>query len=107
MTSKRFIELFEPMFGIDEIRSYSGRGMFGDRCVSVNVDSLSELPKVGAEMMQALNEWYGDATTIESDLAHLQYEREKEELLDILAKTYYDNLGLGFVVYWPKLEWED
>jgi hypothetical protein len=50
-------------------RSYSGRFMYGKRCVSVSVDFLSEL---------------GKGT----------------------PKGYkVDNLGLGYVAYWPEVEW--
>jgi hypothetical protein len=61
-----------------EVTSYSGRGMYGKECVSVNGD-VSEW-----EIARAL--WFND-------------EHE-----DVPAPRR-DQLGLGIVLYWPSYEW--
>lgn len=61
--------------------SYSGRGMYGRRCVAVDVPS-------GASMLE-LGYALGLRGVDPSEFGE--------------AKT--DNMGLGIVVYWPYAEW--
>lgn len=63
-------------------RSYSGRGMYGARCVSVNLDGLSELLAIGGAIRAAAPD---DVDRLARD-----------------ART--DSMGMGTVVYWPSLE---
>lgn len=81
-------------------RSYSGRGMYGRRCVAVDAgpgeDDLgdSDLPALGAFAARAARDLGGD------DLA--------DDLADLLASgTRVDSMGRGIVVYWPSVEWPD
>ena len=51
--------------------AYSGRNMYGQKCVACDVDrgsDLEDLPKAGATV---------------------------------------DQMGLGYVIYWPRAEWDD
>lgn len=57
-----------------EWRPYSGRGMMGKQCVSTPIDDLGELFKLGREMAN----------------------------LDCLIAPSFDQLGLGYIVYWPR-----
>jgi len=60
------------------VRSYSGRGMNGKCCVGVDVDSVGETVAVGA--------FLGN---------------------DCPGEPSYDNMGRGFVVYWPHVPWPE
>ena len=62
-------------------RSYSGRGMFGERCVSVNLDRGEE-PTFGNKMTDACE------------------ESEKEEVQSIIRHYSQDSMGMGVVLYW-------
>lgn len=61
-----------------KVRAYSGRGMNSKYCVGVDVDNVSETVAVGA--------FLGD---------------------DCPGSPSYDNMGKGFVVYWPDVPWPD
>lgn len=78
-------------------RSYSGRGMHGRKCLSVNLDrDESEL-----DMMLDI---------AESIQAYVETEDEGLELEDVTA--YFkgaksDSMGLGSVIYFPDIDWEE
>lgn len=62
-----------------DIRSYSGRGMFGDTCLSiVTDDTVRTLKEIGDEL--------GD-------------------LADLLGAHKIDAMGTDQVVYWPNVSW--
>lgn len=65
-------------------RSYSGRGMFGRRCIAVKTNG--DVAKVAFAVGQ---------------LAGLGGHEER------LPRTNVDSLGLGSIVYWPSCEWDD
>ena len=57
-------------------RSYSGRGMYGKKCVALSVKDETALLKVGAAL---------------GDLAE--------------TRACTDGLGRGLIVYWPSQAW--
>ena len=81
MTNEQFIEVLRDA-GYTP-KSYSGRGMYGRTCVSVNVDSL------------------GDAFRLGFDLA--AGSPDPDEAYPGMPTS--DAMGLGYVLYWPGLEW--
>jgi hypothetical protein len=60
------------------VRSYVGRFMFGQNCLAVTLDDLSELLMIGY--------LFG------------------EEGINPPADIRYDTLGTGYIVYWPKID---
>lgn len=83
MTTERFIEIIEDA-GY-ETRSYSGRGMYGNECVGIDLqDSVSM--QFAAEVV-----------------ASVEGEDEREELVSIFRDARTDFLGLGTIVYFPKM----
>lgn len=89
MDSKQFIELLENC-GY-EPRSYSGRFMYGAKCVGVplNGDELEIM--VGASLMDQAHE-------VGIDVA---------DIYDTLSWTKDDSLGRGSILYWPKMLWPE
>ena len=76
-----FHELYEAFISLGyEPRCYSGRYMYGKKCLAVGLDSSSEL-------------W-----DIAQDLSRCDIEIDA-------PKT--DSLGLGIVAYWPSITWEE
>lgn len=73
-----------------EVEAYSGRAMYGDEYISVNIDNDAELVKLGAKLMDH---------AIDMDCA--------DELMIVLRTTRTESLGRGLVVYWPSQKWED
>ena len=77
---KKLIEALED--GGYDPQSYSGRRMFGKRCVSVRSQDVSL--------------W---------DLAKYLFNEEYDGTFDSLSEPLQDQLGLGYVLYWPSYEW--
>jgi hypothetical protein len=67
--------------------SYSGRGMYDKECVAVNVNNPVEFGFDLAIQIQKNQD--------------CDYRNE----MTAIAKTYHqDNMGLGFVIYWPHID---
>lgn len=69
-----------------EVRSYSGRGMYGDTCVAVTLGS------------------YANAWTLA--LAIADVNNGNADLFG-LPEPRSDSMGLGTVLYWPSLKWPE
>lgn len=69
----------------EEPGSYSGRCMYGKKCVSVNVNDLGFLLNLGIHLGQE-----------NPELDHLFSDLEVRS----------DQMGLGSVIYFPEVEWK-
>ena len=67
-----------------EVRSYSGRGMYGDECVAVVMGDFNSTWTLALAL--------ADVNNGHADLFGLPEPRT-------------DNMGLGMVLYWPQMEW--
>lgn len=78
-----------------EIREdYSGRGMYGEVGPAIVTEQVPDLASVGVMishvlMLDANKEWERDEAT--------------ERALEISSSVRTDNMGLGYVVYFPGL----
>ena len=89
--SKQFIELVREA-GHD-VRKYSGRGMFGKQCIGVE-----DIPEWTLAM---------DLMSIaDSDGPRHGDEIQQGDLAELRAPSQ-DSMGLGFILYWPELEWPE
>lgn len=70
------------------VRSYSGRGMYGESCVGVSVDNLGEFIQVVAS-----------ATLIASE------NDDEDGFVQALGRMNSDSLGRGSIYYWPGVDW--
>lgn len=77
------IEILAEMAGY-ELRSYSGRGMYGKQCVAITTENgmLNTLADMAEECDSA------------------------EEAALLIRKCDHDSMGLGMVLYWPSIKWE-
>ncbi len=80
-----------------ETQSYSGRGMHGRKCLSFNLESGE-------------NEFDAFLSIAESIQSYVESHDDGLELEDITsyfmgAKS--DSMGLGVVIYFPEINWED
>jgi len=77
--------------------AYSGRGQYGKRCVAVRSDERPEAVvwKVAAAFAGLHPEHAGGQERFDGDGS------------DLFLDVQVDNLGLGWVVYWPQVEWDD
>ena len=102
LASKDFVELLEQA-GY-EPQSYSGRCMYGARCVSVNIDRGVSAAKVAAEVMrEAVSQTLDNAP---DDMIADELTDRIDALASVLSETREDSMGLGGVVYWPDVKWE-
>lgn len=84
MDSNELIQLIEDA-GY-EAQSYSGRGMYGKECVGVDVD---------------------DDTEFAVDVMATAEPEDKETVRALLKASSVDQLGKGYIVYFPRLAWEE
>jgi hypothetical protein len=71
-----------------QVRSYSGRGMFGRQCVAVEAGSA---PEACFKLAAAIADAAADAN-------------EAAQLIEDLADACSDSMGVGVVIYWPFVE---
>jgi hypothetical protein len=76
-----------PLLSLEPPRSYSGRGMYGKHCISVDVSNVGALIAFGAELG-----WQSKFTNA--------------EISEIAQSVHTDSMGRDIVVYWPHLEWD-
>jgi hypothetical protein len=79
------------------LSSYSGRFMYGGRCVSVSggdpAGIMLALFQALLEQMDVEAEW-----SLEAEFA--------DRMLALMKRYRVDSLGKGVVVYWPDVEWQ-
>lgn len=63
---------------------YSGRGMFGRECVGIDIDSLR--------------------LSVLIELTEFLISSGIENVSDILGKVCYDNMGKGYILYFPNIQ---
>ncbi len=90
MNQEQFDSLIELLEGIGlEPYSYSGRGMYGKRCLAVDTDSpLETMAIIALEAVDVATELEDARDTIEA----LQYPSS-------------DSMGRSSVLYWSRIEW--
>lgn len=68
--------------GYEFYNNYSGRFMFGKKCVGIVCD---------------------DTSTVMVDLSQYLFEHSVTDVRDALGTICYDNLGLQYIVYFPSI----
>ena len=76
-------------------QSYSGRGMYGRKCLSFNLDRDENVVDAILDLAEALNSHAQENPEIEFEDAIQEFKGAK-----------IDSMGLGEVVYFPNIEWE-
>lgn len=62
-----------------EVRSYSGRSMYGKQCLGIDMESMSDAFRFALMV-------------------------EDEDLTVALSNPCFDNMGMGIIVYFPNVE---
>jgi hypothetical protein len=62
-----------------ELRSYSGRGMYGKQCLGIDMDSMTDAFRFALMI-------------------------DDEDLTVALSNPCFDSMGLGIIVYFPNVE---
>jgi len=69
---------------IAEVKSYSGRGMYGKECPAMDLEEIDEIA-----------------------ILFVMLTRDHPNLADWMARNVkLDNMGTGYVVYWPRASYE-
>lgn len=68
--------------GFSKATDYSGRAMYGARCVGVVVDNPGKLMLLGAEL------------------------ERMEQSVEPFLRPRTDNMGYDLIVYWPNYDWD-
>lgn len=94
MESHEFAELIESA-GY-EVRSYSGRGMFGKQCIGVSTDDVFELiANITKEIVDT------DIEPVSRDSSTVRLN----EWIELMTQIRTDSLGRGEIIYWPNMKW--
>lgn len=89
MNNKEFYELLVERGG--NVRSYSGRGMFGKQCLALCIEYY----------FQNIFGFIAECVAIIDD------ESERLDVAKIFSQTRSDSLGRGSVYYWPDIAWDE
>jgi hypothetical protein len=68
-----------------ELRSYSGRGMYGKSCLGVNYEEMKDVLKIGFLLHQEMG----------------------DEALPLIQNARFDQMGRGYIMYFPAIAWEE
>jgi hypothetical protein len=93
MTSEKFIELLEDSG--QEVGDYSGRGMYGEKCVAMTIEENDLISVVAAAVeVVAVNYLQSDPDLV-------------REFVSLLSQAKTDSMGRSeIVIYWPSMKWE-
>lgn len=85
MEAERLIELLEDA-GC-EVRSYSGRGMYGMECVGFTVGEPGAVLGIVADIVAEVE------------------DEDKLEVARLFRASHTDSMGTGTVIYFPRMKW--
>lgn len=87
-------------WGEMELKSYSGRGMYGKECVCITADCEKQ---IYTAMLR------GIAEMEDGDIEEAGYSSIGEmlaDLADLIECSTVDDMGLGVVVYWKRISFD-
>jgi hypothetical protein len=80
-----------------ETQSYSGRGVYGKKCLSFNLESGEN----------GFDAFLSIAEAIQSYVESHDDGIELEDITPLFMGAKSDSMGLGVVIYFPDIEWEE
>lgn len=78
-----------------EVQSYSGRFMYGKNCLGLSVNQQTSEMEIFGNLLREIAG--GNPEEIPEQL---------ENLADIMGDTRSDSLGLGSILYFPRITWD-
>lgn len=81
--------------GYFDARSYSGRNMYGRTCLGIDLDRGVNPMQAVLEAVSAFAIGYADTPD------------EVAKFADLLSVVKTDSMGLGSIVYFPEVAWEE
>lgn len=87
-----------------EAYSYSGRGMFGRKCVGLTCPDVNTAI---ADLFEALITSDDIRDVRESSLADITLLDKVQDFCEAIRKSASDSMGLDKVLYFKSVEWQD
>ena len=85
-------------------RKYSGRAMYGKQCLGVEIDRYESPYEFFAALIENAAE---EAVERLDDEGEVAVYDTFEEVSRMMRRTRSDSLGLGMILYWPHIPWEE
>lgn len=89
-----------------EVRSYSGRGMYGKICLAIETEDGGSVFSTMGTIVKTAIEIQLDRHIEDSEESEKSIREELEKLDELFVGTKTDAMGLGSVMYFPEVEWE-
>lgn len=83
--------------------SYSGRGMYGRKCVGVS-GSMGEIMQLIAHVIQEAHEAEVDAVRMDNEALEIETHNFAQDAVTNLLDFSQDSMGNEVIIYWPQLE---
>jgi hypothetical protein len=98
------LETVYDQFHNFDIRSYSGRGMFGKECLGVTVsrNGMSAFELIG-RVVEAAADRGAERSENNHEFATEMVSNETIPIIKALANTQTDDMGLDMIIYWPDV----
>lgn len=89
---------------------YSGRGMFGRKCIGLT-GTDSEVNAVISETLQmAVQDLFTDTVDLDGDDTTAAYNKNDDvqrAIATLIGGSARDSMGRDIIVYWPDVEWPE
>lgn len=83
-------------------QSYSGRGMYGDKCFAITCDDENPFDIVLDLLINLVADIEPEIDDVEVSIVELL-----DDAKHFLRNPRTDSLGLGCIIYWPHIEFND
>lgn len=107
---KKMKDIAEQAEDVSFRTDYSGRGMYGRRCVGLT-GSQTAVQDVIAELVNELvQDLFDDAIDCdegEENAAYRKNDEVQEAIRKLLVRQSRDSMGLDVIVYWSNVQWQE
>ena len=80
-----------------DVRSYSGRGMYGKECLGITINRRNGVGDFVAEVLESINDLDDPEFT----------QRVLGDFAEILRGMCVDSMGLGQIIYFPDISYSE
>lgn len=95
---------------VDLRTNYSGRGMFGRRCVGLTGNRRDVNLVITEAIKMAVQELFTETVDADGEETTALYNKndDVQQAIDILVgEQQQDSMGFDIIVYWPDLQWPE
>lgn len=95
---------------VDLRTDYSGRGMYGRRCVGLTGNRQDVNAAIAEVIKMAVQELFTETVDADGEETTALYNKndDVQQAIDILVgEQQQDSMGFDIIVYWPDLQWPE